>query len=72
MKISLDRQITAAELQLVNARGHVGILQDRLRQRKADPIMVEIAERKLPELEAILKTLQWLKANEEKIRLALK
>lgn len=72
MKISLERQITAAELQLVNARGHVGILQDRLRQRKADPIMVEMAERKLPELEAILKTLQWLKANQEKIREALK
>lgn len=72
MKISLDRQITAAELQLVNARGHVGILQDRLRQRKADPIMVEMAERKLPELEAILKTLQWLKANQDKIREALK
>jgi len=72
MKISLDRQITAAELQLVNARGHVGILQDRLRQKKADPIMVEMAERKIPELQAILKTLQWLKANEEKIKNILK
>lgn len=72
MKISLDKQITAAELQLVNARGHVGILQDRLRQRKADPITVQMAESKLPDLEAILKTLQWLKANEEKIRTALK
>lgn len=72
MKISLDRQITAAELQLVNARGHVDILQDRLRQKKADPIMVQMAEAKLPDLEAILKTLQWLKANEEKIKNSLK
>lgn len=72
MKISLDKQITAAELQLVNARGHVGILQDRLRQRKADPIMVQMAESKLPDLEAILRTLRWLKANEEKIKEALK
>lgn len=72
MKISLDRQITAAQLQLANARGHVGILQDRLRQKKADPIMVEMAEAKLPELEAILKTLQWLKTNEEKIKNNLK
>ena len=72
MKISLDRQITAAELQLVNAKGHVGILQDRLRQKKADPITVEMAERKIPDLEAILRTLQWLKANEEKIKNNLK
>lgn len=72
MKISLDRQITAAQLQLANARGHVGILQDRLRQKKADPIMVEMAEAKIPDLEAILKTLQWLKANEEKIKNNLK
>lgn len=72
MKISLDRQITAAELQLANARGHVSILQDRLRQRKADPIMVEMAESKLPDLQAILATLRWLKANEEKIKNSLK
>ncbi len=72
MKISLDRQITAAELQLANARGHLDILQDRLRQKKADPIMVEMAEAKIPDLKAILKTLQWLKANEEKIKNNLK
>lgn len=72
MKISLDRQILAAELQLANARGHLHILQDRLRQKKTDPIMVDMAEAKLPELEAILKTLQWLKANEEKIKNNLK
>lgn len=72
MKVSLEKQITAAELQLANARGHVGILQDRLRQKKADPIMVEMAEAKLPDLEAILKTLRWLKTNEEKIKQALK
>jgi outer membrane protein TolC len=72
MKISINQQITAAELQLANARGHVSILQDRLRQRKADPIMVEMAEAKLPDLEAILKTLRWLKTNEEKIKNILK
>lgn len=68
MKISLARQIQAAELQLANARGHLHVLQDRLRQRKADTIMVDMAEAKIPELEAILKTLQWLKANEERIK----
>lgn len=72
MKVSLDRQITAAQLQLANARGHVSILQDRLRQKKADPIMVDMAENKIPDLEAILKTLQWLKANQEKIKNNLK
>ena len=72
MKVSLDRQITAAELQLANARGHLHILQDRLRQKKADPIMVDMAEAKIPDLEAILRTLQWLKANEEKIKNILK
>ena len=72
MKISLDRQITAAELQLANARGHLHVLQDRLRQKKADPIMVEMAEAKIPDLTAIIRTLQWLKANEEKIKNILK
>jgi len=72
MKVSLDKQITVAELQLVNARGHVSILQDRLRQRKADPITVQMAEAKLPDFEAILRTLRWVKANEEKIKQALK
>ena len=72
MKISLDRQITAAELQLANAKGHLHVLQDRLRQKKADPIMVEMAEAKIPDLEAILKTLQWLRANSEKIKNILK
>jgi hypothetical protein len=72
MKISLDRQITAAELQLANAKGHLHVLQDRLRQKKADPIMVEMAEAKIPDLMAIVKTLQWLKTNEEKIKNSLK
>lgn len=72
MKISLDRQITAAELQLANTRGHLHILQDRLRQRKADPIMVEMVEAKIPDLQAIVTTLRWLKANEEKIKNSLK
>jgi len=72
MKISLDKQITAAELQLANAKGHLHVLQDRLRQRKADPIMVEMAEAKIPDLVAIVKTLQWLKTNEEKIKNILK
>lgn len=72
MKISLDRQISAAELQLANARGHLHVLQDRLRQKKADPIMVDMAEAKIPDLEAILKTLQWLRVNEERIKNNLK
>lgn len=72
MKISLDRQIAAAELQLVNTKGHLHRLQDLLRQKKADPITVDMVQRKIPEFEAILKTLQWLKANEEKIKNNLK
>lgn len=72
MKISLDRQIAAAELQLANTRGHLHVLQDRLRQKKADPIMVEMVEAKIPDLKAILATLRWLKTNEEKIRQIIK
>jgi hypothetical protein len=72
MKISLDKQITAAQLQLVNTRGHLHVLQDRLRQKKADPIMVEMVEAKIPDLQAIVKTLQWLKDNEERIKNILK
>lgn len=72
MKITLDRQIAAAELQLANTRGHLHVLQDLLRRKKADPTMVEMVEAKIPELQAILKTLQWLKINEERIKNFLK
>lgn len=68
MKISLDRQIAAAELQLANTRGHLHVLQDMLRRKKADPIMVEMVEAKIPDLQAIVRTLKWLRENEEKIK----
>jgi hypothetical protein len=34
--------------------------------------MVEMVEKKIPDLQAILATLRWLKANEEKIKNSLK
>ncbi len=68
MKIGLDAQITAIENEILSHRGHVANLQRLLMKREREPFHVEQAEAQIPKLEAVLKTLKWLKANEEKIR----
>lgn len=71
-KIGLPEQITAVERSVVNLRGTIAQLQDMARLKRADPIMIGIREGHLIELEAALKTLKWVYANHEKIRVALK
>ena len=72
MKIGLEAQITAVERAVVNLKGHIEILQDLVAKKKRDPVVLESKVTWLPELEASLVTLKWLKANEDKIKAALR
>ena len=71
-KIELPEQITAVERSIVNLRGTIAQLQDMARLKRADLLMVAIREGHLIELQAVLKTLKWVYANQDKIKNALK
>lgn len=68
MKIPLDVQIAAVERAVVNLEGHIAILRDLIAKKKRDPITVETKESWLPELQAALNTLKWLRKHEEAIK----
>jgi hypothetical protein len=57
---------------VVNLKGHIEILQDLVAKKKRDPVVLESKVAWLPELEASLVTLKWLRANEDKIKAALR
>lgn len=68
IKITLDQQIAAMELECVNTRGSLAIFKDNVAKKQADPILLNYKQQHLEELYAVLKTLKWLLANEQKIK----
>ena len=70
-KIPLRAQIDAIELILANRKGHIENLEKLVSARKRPIEEVEVAERPILGLEAALKTLKWLEANEIRIKKAL-
>jgi len=72
MKVPLDIQISAVERAVINLRGHIDILRELVSKKKRDPSVLETKESWLPELEAGLATLKWMKANEDKIKASLR
>jgi hypothetical protein len=68
IKITLDQQIAAMELECVNTRGSLAIFKDNVAKKQADPILLNHKQQHLEELYAVLKTLKWLLANEQKIK----
>ncbi len=71
MKISIRQQISALELIICNRKGHIENLRSLIRSKKRDPLELEIAEQPIPGLEAALRTLKWVEANENRIKNAL-
>lgn len=71
MKVSLAMQIFAVELVLANRKGHIENLKRLIRDKKRPPEELEIAERPIMGLEAAVKTLKWVEANEKRIKEAL-
>jgi len=70
-KITLNQQIAAMELECVNTRGSLAIFKDNVAKKQADPILLNHKQQHLEELYAVLKTLKWLLANEQKIKSTL-
>lgn len=71
-KVSLDAQIAALEIVIINRKGFVETLRGLVAKKKRDPVEIEIAERPISGLEAALSTLKWVKANENAIKEAFR
>lgn len=67
-KVSIDEQITALEIIIVNRRGFIHTLEGLVSKKKREPVELEIAERPLPGLEAALRTLKWVRDNKDAIK----
>lgn len=68
MKVSIEEQIAAVEREVMNLAGHIEILRDLIKKKKRDPIILVMQENLLPQLQAALETLRWVKKNKEKFR----
>lgn len=71
MKLSIRAQIDAVELVLTNRKGHIENLKGLVRAKKRPPEELEVAERPILGLEAAVRTLKWVEANEKRIKEAL-
>ena len=70
-KVSLDDQISAMEITVVNYRGDVDNLRHLVKKKQREQVWLDIAEDRYPKLVAILNTLKWLRKNEGKIKSSL-
>ncbi len=71
-KIPIEIQIAGTERAVVNLRGSIDILRGLVAKKARDPIELQMKESWLPELEAALETLKFVKNNQEKIRQIVK
>jgi len=71
-KVSLDEQIAAIEITIVNTRGTIDNMREQVRKKRMEPVWLSILEDRYPKLQAVLNTLKWLKKNETSIKDALK
>ena len=68
MKVPIEEQIAAVEREVMNLAGHIEILRDLIKKKKRDPIILVMQENLLPQLQAALETLRWVKKNKEKFK----
>lgn len=72
MKISLSDQVSNLEETVKNHRGYIAFCRRYVEEGSRPKEVLEDTERRLPYMEACLKTMKWLLANEERIKSALK
>lgn len=70
-KISLNDQIAAMEITVVNYRGTISNMREQVKKNRMEKVWLDVAEDRFPKLQATLNTLKWLRKNEEKIKNAL-
>ena len=67
-KISIKDQVAEIELTLVNRRGFVSAIRDAIRLKTKTQHDLDYQIGRLPALEAALKTLKWVEANQDLIK----
>lgn len=67
MKIPLDAQVTALEEAVIAHRTYVNTVKRLVKANERPKEILEDTERRLPLMEAALKTLKWVQANRELI-----
>lgn len=71
-KVELSSQAMAVERAAMNLRAHIDHIEKLIREKKRSPDELIMSKSWLPELEAAVKTMNWLKQNETEIKKALK
>jgi hypothetical protein len=67
VKIPLDAQVTALEEAVIAHRTYVNTVKRLVKANERPKEILEDTERRLPLMEAALKTLKWVQANRELI-----
>ena len=67
MKISIDAQVTALEEAVIAHRSYVNTVRRLVKLNERPKEILEDTERRLPLMEAALKTLKWVQLNRETI-----
>lgn len=67
-KIPLSAQVFEIELTAANRRGFISTLRDLVRRKERPQHDVDYQTGRLPALEAALKTLKWVEANQDLIK----
>jgi hypothetical protein len=71
-KITIDMQIAGMERAVINLQGSIDILRGLVAKKARDPIELQMKESWLPELQAALETLKFVKNNQDAIRQAVR
>lgn len=67
MKISIDAQVQALEEAVIAHRSYVNTVKRLVKLKERPKEILEDTERRLPLMEAALKTLKWVQLNRETI-----
>jgi hypothetical protein len=67
MKISIDAQVTALQEAVTAHRSYVRTVRRLVAEKERPKEILEDTDRRLPLMEAALKTLQWVQLNRELI-----
>ena len=67
MKISIDAQVTALQEAVTAHRSYVRTVRRLVAEKERPKEILEDTERRLPAMEAALKTLQWVQQNRDTI-----
>ena len=68
VKIPIEQQVAEIELTLANRRGFIAAIRDAIRLKVKTQHDLDYQISRMPALEAALKTLKWVEANQDIVR----